>query len=92
MASLLVRLLGPLHVTLDGEAVTGFESYKAQELFAYPVPKTERPHRREKLPGLSWPDRPEQPPVQTTVASWRTSAGSPAITIQHRCLCISLGR
>jgi DNA-binding SARP family transcriptional activator/predicted ATPase len=60
MARLSVRLLGPLQVILDGELVTGFESDKVRALLAYLVFGTERPHRREKLAGLLWPDWPER--------------------------------
>jgi len=60
MARLSVRLLGSLQVTLDGELVTGFESDKVRALLVYLVVETERPHRREKLAGLLWPDWPER--------------------------------
>jgi DNA-binding SARP family transcriptional activator/predicted ATPase len=56
MARLSVCLLGSLYVTLDDESVTGFESDKARALFAYLIVETERPHRREKLAGLLWPE------------------------------------
>ena len=60
MARLSVRLLGPLQVILDGELITGFESDKVRALLAYLMVETERPHRREKLAGLLWPDWPER--------------------------------
>lgn len=60
MACLSVRLLGPFQVTLDGEPVTGLRSDKVRALLAYLAVEAERPHRREKLAGLLWPDWPER--------------------------------
>ena len=60
MPHLSVRLFGPVEVTLDGEVVTAFKSDKARALLAYLVVEAERPHRREKLAGLLWPEWPEQ--------------------------------
>jgi DNA-binding SARP family transcriptional activator/predicted ATPase len=60
MARLSVRLLGPPQIALDAEPITGFASDKVRALLAYLVLETEQPHRREKLAGLLWPDRPEQ--------------------------------
>ena len=60
MSHLSIRLFGPVEVTLDGEVVTAFKSDKARALLAYLVVEAERPHRREKLAGLLWPEWPEQ--------------------------------
>ena len=57
MACLRVRLLGPLQVTLDEVAATGFVSDKVRALLAYLALETGQPHRREKLAGLLWPER-----------------------------------
>ncbi|MGD8473705.1 MAG: BTAD domain-containing putative transcriptional regulator, partial [Anaerolineae bacterium] len=59
MARLSVRLLGTLQVTLDGTPLTGFESEKERVLLAYLIEESQQPHRREKLAGLLWPERPE---------------------------------
>ncbi len=59
MPRLSIRLLGPLQVTLDGEPITGFESDKVRALLAYLATETASPHRRERLAGLLWPERPE---------------------------------
>jgi predicted ATPase/DNA-binding SARP family transcriptional activator len=59
MAPLSIRLLGPPQVTLDGEPITGFESDKVRALLAYLATETGSPHRRERLAGLLWPERPE---------------------------------
>ncbi|NIO71040.1 MAG: AAA family ATPase [Anaerolineae bacterium] len=60
MPHLSVRLFGPLEVALDGQEVTAFKSDKARALLAYLVVEAERPHRREKLAGLLWPEWPER--------------------------------
>lgn len=59
MAKLVVRLLGGFHVELDGRAIHRFESDKCRALLAYLVVEAGRPHRRETLSGLLWPDRPD---------------------------------
>jgi WD40 repeat protein/DNA-binding SARP family transcriptional activator len=60
MAQLCICLLGPFHVTLDGEPVTAFESDKVRALLAYLAVEAGQPHRREKLAGLLWPEFPER--------------------------------
>ena len=60
MAQLSVRLFGPFEVSLDGQVVMAFKSDKARALLAYLVVEAERPHRREKLAGLLWPEWPER--------------------------------
>ena len=59
MARLVVRLLGGFQVELDGRAIHKFESDKCRALLAYLVVEAGRPHRRETLSGLLWPDRPD---------------------------------
>ena len=56
MPRLVISLFGPLVVTLDGTAVSGFASKKAQALLAYLAVEADRPHSREELAGLLWPD------------------------------------
>jgi WD40 repeat protein/DNA-binding SARP family transcriptional activator len=60
MPYLSIRTLGPFQVLLDGEPVTGFDSDKVRALLAYLAVEADRPHRREKLAGLLWPDYPER--------------------------------
>ena len=59
MPHLAVRLLGGFQVELDGEAVYAFKTDKARALLAYLVVESARPHRRETLAALLWPDRPD---------------------------------
>jgi len=60
MARLKISLLGPIQVTLDGQPVTGFKSNKVRALLAYLAVEADKPHRRESLAGLLWPDWPER--------------------------------
>ena len=60
MSRLSISLLGRFQVTLDGEPVTTFESDKVRALLAYLAVEAEQPHRRERLAGLLWPERPER--------------------------------
>ena len=59
MANLMLGLLGPLQVTLADAPISGFESDKARALLAFLAVEADRPHRREALIGILWPDCPE---------------------------------
>lgn len=59
VSRLTLYLLGPLHVTHAEHPVTGFESNKVRALLAYVAVEAERPHRREALAGLLWPEQPD---------------------------------
>lgn len=59
MAHLMVGLLGPLRVTRANTPV-GLESDKTRALLAYLATEADRPHRREALIGLLWPDSSEE--------------------------------
>ncbi|HLF25845.1 MAG TPA: tetratricopeptide repeat protein [Anaerolineae bacterium] len=60
MSHLSLHLLGPYQVTLDGQPVTEFRSDKVRALLAYLALEADRPHRREALAGLLWPEVPDQ--------------------------------
>jgi adenylate cyclase len=58
MARLTIRLLGSFETALDREPVTSFETKKVQALLAYLAAEAGRPHPRELLAELLWPNRP----------------------------------
>jgi DNA-binding SARP family transcriptional activator len=60
MAHLSLDVLGPLQVCIDHTPVTSFESDKCWALLVYLAVEADRPHRRESLVGLLWPECPEQ--------------------------------
>lgn len=60
MARLTFSLLGTFQATRDGEPISGFESDKVRALLAYLVIESNQSHRREKLAGLFWPERPDR--------------------------------
>src|SRR5512145_1231117 len=60
MSHLVLGVLGALQVTwADGQTVK-FRSDQTRALLAYLAVEADRPHRRETLIGLLWPDYPEQ--------------------------------
>ncbi len=59
MAELSIVTFGGLRVTLRGEPLVGFRTDKERALLAYLAIEVGRPHRREMLVGLLWPDFPE---------------------------------
>jgi len=59
MPRLELSLLGAFRITLDGRALTAFESDKVRALLVYLAVEGDKPHRRELLAGLLWPEQPE---------------------------------
>ena len=59
MSRLVITLFGSFQVMLGGRPVSGFVSKKAQALLAYLAVEADRPHQREELADLLWPDYPE---------------------------------
>jgi DNA-binding SARP family transcriptional activator len=59
MAHLSLGVLGALRVWLDDTPVATLESDKARALLVYLAVEADRPHPRESLLGLLWPDYPE---------------------------------
>ncbi len=60
MARLFLSFLGPFQASLDGQPVVGFESNKVRALLAYLATESDRPHPRESVAGLLWPDYPNR--------------------------------
>lgn len=54
MSSLHIQLLGRFGISRGGEPVTGLESRRARELFAYLLLYRDRPHTRESLIDVLW--------------------------------------
>ena len=59
MTTLSITLFGSFQATLDGRPVTRFESNKVRALLAYLAVEADRPHSRDELVGLLWPDQPD---------------------------------
>ena len=60
MAHLSLSLLGSFHAMLDDQPITGFKSNKVRALLAYLSVEVDRPHPRETLAGLLWPEWPNR--------------------------------
>jgi predicted ATPase/DNA-binding SARP family transcriptional activator/Flp pilus assembly protein TadD len=58
-AHLSLSLLGPFQARLGHEPVAELRMRKEQALLAYLAVESDRPHRREALAELFWPERPE---------------------------------
>ena len=52
--------LGSYQVTLGGRPIKRFRSIKVQGLLAFLSIEAGRPHQREVLAGMFWPEQPEQ--------------------------------
>jgi len=59
MRKLAISLLGAFQVNVGDGREIAFESDKSRALLAYLAVEAGRPHRREVLAELLWPDRPE---------------------------------
>ncbi|MBN2005579.1 MAG: AAA family ATPase [Anaerolineae bacterium] len=78
MAYLNVRLLGSFQATQRGQDAINFETTKARALLAYLAVEAERPHQREALAEMLWPDRPEgaaRSNLRHTLAGLRRAIG-----------------
>jgi predicted ATPase/DNA-binding SARP family transcriptional activator len=60
VARLSLSTLGPFEVALDGEPVTAFKSARVRALLAHLAVEADRPHSRDVLASLLWPDWPDR--------------------------------
>lgn len=60
MVRLHIQLLGTFQVLQNDRPVTGFRTDKIRALLAYLAVESDRPHRRDSLAGLFWPDMDDQ--------------------------------
>lgn len=58
MSHLEIFLLGPMQVLRDGQPVARFGYAKVQALLAYLAVESDRPHQRDELAELFWPEHP----------------------------------
>lgn len=65
MTHLSISLLGPLYVTLGDSPITNFGYDHVRALLAYLAVEADRPHRREALAGLLWPNQPDQTALES---------------------------
>jgi adenylate cyclase len=75
---LTVSLLGSPDIRLDDQSVTHLAKSKARALLAYLVVEADRPHQRETLAGLLWPDWPERSArnnLRNILSNLRTAIG-----------------
>ena len=78
MPRLSLAVLGPIQISLDGQSISGFAYSKARALLLYLAVEADRPHQREALVSLLWPDLPEQAGrtnLRQALASLRAALG-----------------
>jgi predicted ATPase/DNA-binding SARP family transcriptional activator len=60
MTRLSIYLLGTFHVLYEDQPVSDFRSEREKALLAYLALERDRPHGRDELTGLLWPELPEK--------------------------------
>jgi DNA-binding SARP family transcriptional activator len=83
MTRLSLALLGPSQLTLDGQPVGGFAYNKARALLAYLAVEADRPHHRDTLAALLWPELPDEAArhnLRQALANLRTAIGDASTT------------
>ncbi len=59
MSDLTLTLLGSFQIEVNGEPIRGIASNKVRALLAYLAVEANRPHRRDVLAEMLWPNNPE---------------------------------
>jgi DNA-binding SARP family transcriptional activator len=54
-----LTLFGSFQIDVNGRPVDGFASKKVRALLVYLAVEADRPHRRDRLAEMFWPDKPE---------------------------------
>jgi serine/threonine protein kinase/predicted ATPase len=57
---LALSLMGSVQIMLNSQPITGFEYDKVRALLIFLCSEPDRPHRRETIAELLWPDQPDQ--------------------------------
>src|SRR5512146_1164897 len=91
MAELEIALLGSFKASYNSQPLPGFRYDKVRALLAYLAVERERPHRRDELVGLFWPDSAEedartslrQALAQLRAALGDSGAAQPAILVSR---------
>ncbi len=60
MTHLSLSVFGALQVCVDGQPVKTFRSVKSRALLVYLAMESDRPHTRDAIAGLLWPEQPNQ--------------------------------
>jgi DNA-binding SARP family transcriptional activator/predicted ATPase len=84
MPQLVLSLLGPLLIQLDQQPVPSFTYNKARALLVYLAIEADRPHSRDQLVGLLWPDLPDvaaRTNLRQALADLRRVLGDEARTV-----------
>ena len=95
MARLVLDFLGGFQVVLDSHPVTEFKSNKVRALLAYLAVEADRPHRREALAGLLWPERSDRDALSNlryTLANLRRTLGDPSAAVSYTHLTLPTNR
>ncbi len=91
MSRLILSFLGGFRVELDGQPLTRFKSNKVRALLAYLAVESARPHHRDRLAAMLWPDRTGRDALSNlryTLASLRRTLGeagaiTPFLLVDH---------
>jgi predicted ATPase/DNA-binding SARP family transcriptional activator len=80
MSALKLGVLGAFQIALAHGSIARFESDKTRALLAYLAVEADRPHRRDALVGLLWPEEPEETArhnLRQALFSLRQTIGDP---------------